>query len=198
MQSTPLNTDGKLKIIVADDHGILRAGLIKLVSDDPELKVVGEAGDGIELLQLLEKIICDMVILDISMPNLDGIKTLEKIKSLHPGIKVIMLTMYNLREYFKQAVKIGIDGYILKEEVYENLIAAIKKIQNGQKAYSEKITNSFIDNYAREQYDKNRVLNLLTKRDLQIRLTHSPVSGKIISAQIWVVSSCPAGVFFSS
>jgi len=129
------------RILLADDHAILRLGLRKLIADDPGFHVVGEAGDGQELLDLLKQIPCDIILMDLSMPVMNGFQALEVIKKDYPRIRVLLLTMHNSHEYFRQAVSRGVDGYILKEDVYESLLWALNAIQAGQKAYSPKLAS---------------------------------------------------------
>jgi DNA-binding NarL/FixJ family response regulator len=120
------------RITLADDHALLRQGLRRIVEESPELEVVAEAGDGMELLRLLHKTVPDMVILDISMPKLRGIEAISEIRSRHAGVKVLILTMHRDREYLCQAISSGADGYLLKDDCDTELFAAIRKIRKGE------------------------------------------------------------------
>jgi DNA-binding NarL/FixJ family response regulator len=120
----------RYRIALADDHVLLRQGLRRIVAEAPELEVVGEAGDGLELLQLLNRIVTDMVVLDISMPNLRGLEAIRELKSRHPGVKVLILTMHRDREYLRQAIDSSADGYLLKEDADTELFCAIQKIRD--------------------------------------------------------------------
>ena len=122
----------KYRIILADDHVILRAGVKRIIHEDPELTVIGEAGDGLELLQLLEELTPDMVIMDISMPRLQGLEAIKVINGLYPEVKVLILTMHKDKDYLYSAMDKGADGYLLKEEPPESFHAAIKTIRNGK------------------------------------------------------------------
>jgi DNA-binding NarL/FixJ family response regulator len=95
------------------------------------MEVVGEAGDGVELIQLLNRLVPDMIVLDISMPKLRGIEAICEIKSRHPQVKVLMLTMHRDKEYLYQSLSSGADGYLLKEDADTELFSAIKKIREG-------------------------------------------------------------------
>lgn len=117
------------RIILADDHVLMRQGLKKLIQEDPELQVVDEAGDGLELLEILEKSTPDMVIIDINMPRLRGLEAAKFIKELYPEIKVLILTMNNNKELVYQAMNNGADGYLLKDDASEILHSAIKTIR---------------------------------------------------------------------
>lgn len=119
------------RITLADDHVLLRQGLKRIVEESPELVVVGEAGDGVELIHLLNKSATDMVILDISMPKLRGIEAVCEIKSRYPKVKVLILTMHRDKEYLYQSLASGADGYLLKEDADTELFSAIRKIREG-------------------------------------------------------------------
>jgi DNA-binding NarL/FixJ family response regulator len=119
-------------IIIADDHVLVREGLKRLIQEDPELRVVDEAGDGLELLEILEKSIPDMVIIDINMPRLRGLEATKFIKELYPEVKVLVLTMNKNKELLYQAMNNGADGYLLKEDATHILHSAIKTIRRGK------------------------------------------------------------------
>jgi DNA-binding NarL/FixJ family response regulator len=121
----------KYPIILADDHVLFREGIKRIIHENPELTVLGEAGDGIELLQLLEESEPKMVILDISMPRLQGLETIKIIKGLYPEVKVLILTMHKSKDYLYKAMQ-DADGYILKEDANDALYSAIKAIRGGK------------------------------------------------------------------
>lgn len=119
-------------VVLADDHILVRQGIKKIILEDVDMRVVGEAGDGIELLEILEKLTPDLVILDISMPRLRGLAAAAKIKQLYPGIKVLILSMHRSKEYLHRALTIGVNGYLLKEEADLALFVAIAMVRQGQ------------------------------------------------------------------
>jgi DNA-binding NarL/FixJ family response regulator len=119
-------------IVLADDHIWVRQGIKKIILEDADMRVVGEAGDGIELLEVLEKITPDLVILDISMPRLKGLAAAAKIKQLYPDVKILILSMHRGREYLHQAMATGVNGYLLKEEADLALFAAIEMVRQDQ------------------------------------------------------------------
>lgn len=120
-------------IVLADDHSLVRRGIRKLIEESPELKVVGEVGDGQELIDYLKTHtpLPDMVIIDISMPNLGGIKATEKVKKQWPHIKVLVLTMHKDKNYLNLSRSAGAEGYLLKHEADTELFAAIATIKQG-------------------------------------------------------------------
>ncbi len=124
------------KIILADDHALVRQGIRKIIEEDGNLKVVGEAGDGMELLEILKTIHPDLVIVDITMPRLRGLEATKRIKHLYPRVKVMVLSMHRSKEYLRQAVAAGVSGYVLKEDAGTALHTAIKAIRNGREFFS--------------------------------------------------------------
>ena len=122
----------RYRIILAEDHVLMRKGIKKIIQENPELAVVGEANDGLELLQLLEEFTPDMVILDISMPRFKGLAAIKIIKGLYPEVKVLILTMHKNKDYLYRAMEEGADGYILKDDPPESFHLAIKTIRNGK------------------------------------------------------------------
>jgi DNA-binding NarL/FixJ family response regulator len=132
------------RIVLADDHFLIRQGLRRILEGKGDLEVVGEAADGLELLFLLDKLRPHLVILDISMPNLQGIETARQIKMNAPGMKILILTMHAEREYLYQAISAGVEGYLLKEDAQKELLLAIEKIRRG-KGFLSPILNANLE-----------------------------------------------------
>lgn len=128
----------RYRIVHADDHPMVRQGLGRIINGVAGLAVIGEAGDGLELLSLLKTVTPHMVILDISMPNLSGIEAVRAIKKIYPEVKILVLTMY--REYLHQALSAGADGYLLKEDADQDLFSAIEHIRQGRVYLSPRLT----------------------------------------------------------
>jgi DNA-binding NarL/FixJ family response regulator len=121
----------RYRIILADDHIMFRQGIRRIIEEVSGHKVIQEVGDGLELLRSMEKFIPDMIILDISMPNLGGIEAARKIKMTYPGTKVLILTMHKNKEYLYHTLNVGVEGYILKEDADTELLSAIETIRQG-------------------------------------------------------------------
>ena len=119
------------RIVLADDHVMFRQGIKRIIEGTEGLEVVGEANDGLELLKLLNELEADIVFLDISMPNIRGIEATGEIKSLHPDVKVLILTMHRKKEYLYHAISEGAQGYLLKEDSDVELLSAIETIRKG-------------------------------------------------------------------
>ncbi|MGE5894165.1 MAG: response regulator [bacterium] len=138
----------RFRIILADDHVLLRKGLKEILVKNDGMEVVGEAGDGLELLRLMKTVTPDMVILDISMPNLRGIEAIREIRAIHPDVKILILTMHKDEEYLSQSVASGADGYLLKEDADTELFVAIEKIRRGTIYISPRLSDCLVNAWA--------------------------------------------------
>jgi DNA-binding NarL/FixJ family response regulator len=136
------------RIVLADDHLMLRQGLRRILAESPDLEVVGEAGDGLELIRLLRKSSPDLVILDVSMPHLRGLEAVAEIKSIDPGVKILILTMHKDKEYLHQAMAEGAHGYLLKEDADTELFAAIKMLRQGEFYLSPAFSRGLTEDWA--------------------------------------------------
>jgi DNA-binding NarL/FixJ family response regulator len=132
-------------IVLADDHILFRQGVRKILEEVKGLKVVGEAKDGLDLLELLKKTRPDLVILDISMPNLRGLEAAREIKTLYPEIKVLLLTMHKDRDLLQEGVEARVDGFLVKEDADSDLLQAVTAIRKGQKYFSLLISEKLVD-----------------------------------------------------
>ncbi len=122
----------KIRILLADDHTILRAGLRMMLNAQPDFEVVGEAQDGRQAIQEAQRLQPDVILMDITMPDMNGIEATRQIKKVLPETKVLVLTMHEHDEYVFQALRAGASGYMLKEAADTDLISALRVIQNGQ------------------------------------------------------------------
>lgn len=160
-------------LILADDHILFRQGVKRILEEHRGLKVVGEAGDCIELLKLLNRQSTHMVILDISMPGMRGIEATREIKALHPQIKVLILTMHRDMEYLEHAVAAGASGFLLKEDADVSLVSAIKTIRQGKVYVSplmkeEMTAYMFRPHLGREKIDRAERLTTREKEVLKL------------------------------
>ncbi len=157
------------RILLADDHALIRHGIKNLISNNPDLEVIGEVGDGEELLTFLKRDVPDLLILDISMPKLTGIEAVGRVKQRHPFVKILMLTMHKNKQYCYHAMSAGADGYLMKEDSDEELLIAIKRIQGGRSYLSPFLSQDFTDDVI-SAYRNNRNLpfETLTKREWQV------------------------------
>ena len=120
------------KVVIVDDHSMVREGLKQLLELEGEVQVIGEAGDGIECLKLLETTVPQVLLLDINMPNMNGLEVLERLKEDKVDVKIIILTVHDEIEFLLKAVDIGINGYLLKESDSSELKKAISHVIKGE------------------------------------------------------------------
>lgn len=157
------------RIVLADDHSILREGLKSILEKFPEWKVVGEARSGRELLTLLKTVVCDLVVLDIAMPGMDGLTALKEISTHYPEIKVLMLTMMNDFSHFEKAKNLGAAGFMSKEDAGDELPRAIQKILDG-KMYIATFVNALLAERQLHlmEHISSPSIEILTRREKQI------------------------------
>jgi DNA-binding NarL/FixJ family response regulator len=139
--------DDKVTIFLADDHCIVREGIRLLISRDPRFRIIGEAEDGRSALEKIEQKRPQIAVLDISMPKLTGLDVARELKKSRPDTRIILLTQYDNDEYISEALKIGIEGYILKQDVSEALVKAIGIVIQGHNYLSPQITTMILDDY---------------------------------------------------
>ncbi len=132
-------------IVLADDHVLFRQGVRKIIEEVEGLQVVGEAKDGLELLELLKKNSPALIILDISMPNLRGLEAAREIKKLYPQVKILLLTMHKKREFLQEGVEADVDGFLVKEDADVELLQAVEAIRKGQKFFSPLLSEKLAD-----------------------------------------------------
>ncbi|MBN2172940.1 MAG: response regulator transcription factor [Bacteroidales bacterium] len=156
-----------IRLIIADDHPIFIDGLKTVLMFEPDIKIIGEAQNGKQVLELLERCIADIALLDIRMPVLDGIETAKIVKSKYKKIKIIILTQFGDRGFIRKCNEIGVDGYLLKDCSKDELVDAIKIVYNEGTYY--KIKGSIATN-SKEKFEakllskrENQVLHLLLK-----------------------------------
>ena len=158
------------QIIIADDHPMFREGVKRIIDDVPSLQVVGEVGDGMELLKILPESLPDMIILDLTMPGLHGTEITKEVKKLYPQIKVLILTMHKSKEHLSRVIMAGADGYLLKENAFGDLISAIDTIRQGGSYISSLLSTQMIDFFRQKfrsepgdilSYREKEVLSLL-------------------------------------
>ncbi len=171
-------------IILAEDHALVRQGIRKIIEDFDDLQVVGEAGDGLELLEILKNVPANMVVLDISLPGLPGIVTSREIKKISPRTKVLILTMHKKKEYLNDALAAGADGYLLKEDAAKELLSAIDTIRRGGIYISPLLSGELASLYvqAYRQAPARKAQETLTPREIEIlRLIAEGKSSKEIA-----------------
>jgi len=173
------------RLVLADDHALFREGLKKILEERTDLKVVGEASDGGELLDLLKRFTPDLILLDICMPNLRGIDVIPEIKKIQPKAKILILTMFREREFVYQSIAMGANGYFLKKDAGPELFSAIDEVRRG-KTY---VSRHFFEQAAVDWEDFRRGLQkpAMTPREREIlKLIAEGKSNKEIAERLFI------------
>ena len=159
-----------IKVFLADDHSVVREGLKLLLETEPDIKVVGDAANGRDAVSKIAKLRPDVVIMDISMPELNGIEATRRIVEVCPYAKVVILSMYSTAEHIFQAFHAGAYGYILKESAGSEVVKGVRSVNAGRRYLSEKISDIMIDDYIirRRVEETKSPLARLSRRDREI------------------------------
>lgn len=176
----------KIKIIVAEDHLTVREGIKLLLKAQPDMEVIGEAGDGEAAIALTTKLEPDMVIMDVSMPVMNGLKATKKLRSMYPSLKILTLTRHTDDGYLRQLIGAGANGYVLKQSAPDELINAIRAVGSGKSFLDPSLTQKVMGGYAGAA-DTLRGENRgnLSTRELEVlRLISLGYSNKEIAARL--------------
>lgn len=160
----------KAKVLLVDDHIVVRQGIKALLTDEPDMEVVGEANNGREAMDSLERLEPDVVLMDISMPGLNGIEATRQIKQRFPEVKVVILSMHANEEYVFQVLQAGAAGYVLKQSDSLEVLTAIRAAISGGSFLSPPISRTVIDDYVRRAEVRGRgdAQELLTSREREV------------------------------
>jgi DNA-binding NarL/FixJ family response regulator len=139
MRKTKASRGGKARVLIVDDHRVVVEGVKAALADHPEFEVAGTASDGLEAIQKVKSLKPDMVIMDISMPNINGIEATHEIRKFDKRIRIVIFTMHSDREYVLSLYRAGISGYVLKEEPISDLILALRSVKGGGNYFSEPV-----------------------------------------------------------
>lgn len=158
-----------IRVVLVDDHALVRQGFRRILEDDPEIAVAGEAGNGLDGVALVRKTDPDVVVMDMSMPEMNGLHaTMEMIKQ-RPGTKVLILSMYSDEQYVRNALDAGARGYILKNAIENDLVRAVKAVASGERYLSPELSGALIEAIQSGTYDKSGdPYDRLTQREKQV------------------------------
>jgi two-component system response regulator NreC len=158
----------RVRVLVADDHTILREGLVGILRGDPAIEVVGEATDGAETVEKAAKLRPDVLVLDISMPRLNGLEAARRIRESQPSVRILILTMYDDEEYVLKLVRAGVSGYLLKESAASELLAAIHAVREGKSYFGPHAQKALADSWQRELAVPDDPYGSLTNREREV------------------------------
>jgi two-component system response regulator NreC len=161
-------TDAKVRILLADDHQVLRSGLRALLNMEPDFEVVGEASNGIEAVKLAETLRPDIIVMDVSMPEMDGLKAAEEIQSLGLQAKIVMLTVHADEQYLFQTLKAGASGYVHKSSADSELIDAIRTANRGDVFLYPSAIKKLLGEYLRGESRETDEKDPLTNREREV------------------------------
>ena len=165
-----------IDVVIADDHSLIREGFKKILDQEIDLKVVGEAQNSDQVLKFLSQNKCDILVLDITMPGKNGMELLQELVDMYPKLKILMLSMHPAERFAVRSLKIGAKGYLTKESAVEQIVQAIRTIHSGKRYISQEIVDTFIIGLEEE---KKHASDLLTNREFQIFLKLT--SGKSVT-----------------
>ena len=176
-----------IRILLADDHAVMRTGLRLVLERQPDFEVVGEASDGREAVAMVQKYSPDILVTDIGMPNLNGIEAARQVAAASPQVSVVVLSMHSDEAYVLRALKAGARAYLLKESAESDLIAAIRAVSSGKAFFSPAVSRMLVEDYVRQLQDREieDSYELLTTREREIlQLIAEGKSNKEIAAAL--------------
>ena len=179
MSSTGLSTkklSTAVRIAIVDDHDMAREGLREMLADVPDIEVIGEASNGREALGLCARLRPDIVLMDVRMPEMDGLLATSKLKQDHPEISVLMVTMHENPEYLFEALKAGAAGYVLKDASRQEVITAVRQVRNGESPLDQDLASRLLRRIASESASGSKPsgretryrFDKLTRRELEV------------------------------
>jgi DNA-binding NarL/FixJ family response regulator len=177
----------KIKVLLAEDHVMVREGTREFVQREPDMEVVGEAGDGEEAVKLAKELKPDVVVMDISMPKLNGVEATKQIKALNPSIAVLILTAYDYDQYIFALLEAGAAGYLLKGVKVHELIDAIRAVYAGESVLHPVVARRVVDRLVAPGRRDTPAVEPLSEREMEVlRLAATGVSNKDIAQQLFL------------
>ncbi|MCM3570106.1 response regulator transcription factor [Neobacillus mesonae] len=158
----------KIRILIADDHHVVRRGLVFFLRTQPGLEIVGEAANGKEAVELSRSLNPDIILMDLVMPEMDGIEATKSIKKAQPKTKIMMLTSFSDQDHVIPALEAGASGYQLKDIQPDELVTSIKKMMNGENQLHPTATSLLMANLSNQDSQRKNLIEELTKRELEV------------------------------
>lgn len=163
----------KIKILLVDDHAVVRKGLISLLEDEENIEIIGDVGSGKEALAFMKTSLPDIVLLDLNMPEMSGIETAKQMSKVFPNVKKLVFSMHNNSEYVVNSIENGVDGYLLKDSEQEEILAAIVQVADGHKYFPPTVSAILVEALQSKgkkinTSSENKVLGVLSRKEIQI------------------------------
>ena len=177
-----------IRVLVADDQSMVRAGFRLLLADEPDIEVVAEAATGLDAVAQAARFHPQVILMDIRMPELDGLEATRRILAADPSTRVLVLTTFNLDDYVFEALRAGASGFVLKDDPPEQLIAAVRTVAGGDALLSPTVTRQVIQQFARQQRQPPpRAVDSLTAREMDVlRLSTRGLSNAEIGQELFI------------
>jgi DNA-binding NarL/FixJ family response regulator len=176
-----------ISAVIADDHAIVREGLRRLLESEGDIEVLAEAGDGREVLEAVAKHQPEVVILDITMPKLGGLETLERLRAQHPSVKVILLSVHGDPPFIQAAVSLGADGYVLKSGRVAEVLAAVRAVVKGGSYFSPPVAKEIVQQLRTPGRNQSEPFSVLSSREREVlQLIAEGLSAKEIAADLGI------------
>lgn len=175
-----------IQLLLADDHDIMLDGYASILQDQSNITIVGKAHNGKEVITLLEHLSCDILLLDINMPFMDGVETARHLKRHKPSIKIIILSMLNNLSYIKELIAIGVEGYLLKNCDKHSFITAINAVYRNQKYFDETIQKILNTGYRTEYMVNNKEVSLSEREVEIIRMVALGMTSSEIASELFI------------
>lgn len=179
-----INPSSKIKILLVDDHAVVRDGIRSRLTQNPAFVVVGEAVNGREAIIKAEELLPDVVLMDISMPVMNGMDAAKILREKYPEMKVIILTMHEHKEYIQGVIRCGAQGYILKDVSAQDMINAIKTVVDGETYYSSCVSQMMFDDFSKTQRSEGDKLGLTQRQRTILALVEQGMSSKAIANEL--------------
>lgn len=177
----------KIKILIADDHELIRKGLKSIISFEEDFNVVGEAENGEKVLEMLKVYEPDVILLDLNMPLLNGIKVIEYVKQYNSNVKIIVITVEDDKNVIHEAINIGADGYVLKDSAGTEIVDAIRIVYNGGKYIDKSLVATLFSDIKNKNNKTSNILDNLSKREIEVLLNISKgLSNKEIAKELFL------------
>jgi DNA-binding NarL/FixJ family response regulator len=155
----------RIRILLADDHAVVRQGFKMILAEQPDMEIIGEAGNGREVVELAERLRPDVVVMDVAMPELNGIEATRRLRESMPHTRVVALSMHKDSVYVREILRAGARGYLLKDSMAADLVSAVRTVAAGEGYLSPGVSNAVLDDYRRHVTDP---IDLLTSREREV------------------------------